>query len=73
MMMAAVGATKPKRDVRERVYLKVLQNWAEDDIDDLQAYFINNFPQFIKERIQDKSHYHILTAVGCDLGKALIQ
>lgn len=67
-MKAAVTRKMDQKKIREGVYLKIIANLSEDDIDDLQAYFIAHFPKFITETIHTKNHYHVLTAVGCDLG-----
>lgn len=54
--------------MRERVYLKLLDALSQDDIDMLQAFFITHLPEYVKESINAKSHYHVYTAVTCDLG-----
>lgn len=46
----------------------MLDHFSEDDIDSLQRYFIENFPEFVKDSISDKRHYQMLNAVGCELG-----
>lgn len=66
--MAVVLPRNEKKVIRERVYLKMLEFFSEDDIDDLQGYFIRTFPEFVKESISDKRNYQVLNAVGCELG-----
>lgn len=70
-MRAAVTRKVDMKKMRERVYLRILYDMSEDDIDDIQEYFIAHFPQFIKDTIQTKNNYHVLTALGCDLGMFL--
>lgn len=69
LITAVVRATPESKMLRERVYLRMLDHFTEDDIDDLQKYFIETFPQFVKDSISDKRNYQMLNAVGCELGK----
>lgn len=68
IMKAAVTRKSDMKKLRERVYLRILYDLSEEDIDDIQGYFIHHFPQFIKDTILTKNNYHVLTALGCDLG-----
>lgn len=67
IMKAAVNRKSDQKKLREYVYLRILHELSEDDIDELQEYFIQHFPQFIKGTILTKNNYHVLTALGCDL------
>lgn len=72
IMKAAVTRKSDMKKVRERVYLRILYDMSEEDIDGIQEYFIQHFPQFIKDTILTKNNYHVLTALGCDLGMSFL-
>lgn len=69
IIVVSITRNLQQKAMRERVYLKVIDNLSQDDIDMIQEFFISHLPEYVKESINAKSHYHVYTAVACDLGR----
>lgn len=54
--------------LREHVYLWLISTFTEDEIDQVQKYYLDRAPQYIKECMVNNTHYRVLTAIACDLG-----
>lgn len=65
--MAAI-MKKEARQVREKMYMLILENISDDEVDSLQAFYQAKVPKHIKDGAAEIP-YRILTAIACDLGE----
>lgn len=64
----AAYITDEAKKVRERMYMIILENISDAEVDDLHILYQANVPTYIK-KAADEIPYRILTAIACDLGK----
>lgn len=60
--------TDEARKRREQMYVKIIARCSEDEIDDLQRYFVESIPKYIRETLPNENHYRALNVVANDLG-----
>lgn len=67
LLIASLRSDEAKK-VRERIYLKLIEDLSEEEVDVIQRYYRERVPQYIRNTMPSESQYWVLTVIGCDLG-----
>lgn len=66
LLIAAMrGGERAK--LREHVYMWILKEFSEDDIDNVQQYYLDRVPTYIKVQKVNSIHYKVLAALASEL------
>lgn len=58
--------------LREQIYLWLIKNCSEDEVNNIQGYFVDRCPAYIRNTPVTNISYRVLTCVGCEIGKVPI-
>lgn len=67
--MIAAMRTDEARKRREQLYMKIIARCGEDEIDELQKYFMTAIPKYIRDTLPNENQYRALNVLANDLGK----
>lgn len=68
LLIASLRTDQAKK-MRERLYMIVIGDLSEDEIDELQEYCLHLIPLYIRRTMSNECQYRVQTAIATDLGK----